>query len=264
METKETVHVSKHDHLDGIYTLTFNRPNAMNALSTQMALDIISSLEELRKKDDLRVLVITGSGEKSFCVGADLKERKGMDQKEWHEQHRIFEQTAEKIRTFDYPIIAALNGYALGGGLELALSADIRMAAEHTEVGFPEAKIGIIPGIGGTQLIPRAISVGIAKEILFRGNRVNAEIAKQLGLVNHIFPSSNLLESTYEIASEIARNAPISLKMIKKAVDTGLQVDINTALSIELQCYYKCADSEDRIEGIESFNEKRLPQWKGY
>jgi enoyl-CoA hydratase len=264
MNKKETILVEKHSEHSGIYTLTFNRPKALNAMTTQMSLEIIEALHELQKVEDIRVLVITGSGDKGFCVGADLKERNGMTKKQWKEQHDIFEDMAECIRNFDFPVIAAINGFALGGGLEMSLSCDFRVAAEHAKMGLPEARIGIIPGLGGTQLLPRSISIGFAKEMLFRGSHINAEQAREIGLVNYVFSSNQLLQETYTIAKEIAANAPLSLKMLKKAVNNGIQTDLHTGLAFELQAYYKCADSDDRHEGIKAFNEKRSPEWKGY
>lgn len=264
MDNMETIHVEKHPEHFGVFTLTFNRPKALNAMTTQMSLEIIDALHKLQKREDIRVLVITGSGDKSFCVGADLKERNGMTKKQWQEQHNIFEEMAECIRNFDFPVIAAINGFALGGGLEMSLSCDFRVAAEHAKMGLPEARIGIIPGIGGTQMLPRTISMGYAKEMLFRGSHINTEQAKEIDLVNYVFESNQLLQETYAIAKEIAENAPLSLKMLKKAVNNGAQTDLHTGLAFELQSYYKCADSEDRIEGIKAFNEKRSPQWKGY
>lgn len=259
----EQITLEEHSVHKGVYTLTFNRPNSLNAFTTQMSQEIIKVLDYLSTKEDIRVLVMTGKGDKSFCVGADLKERNGMTDQQWKAQHEIFEEMAEKIRRFDYPVIAAINGFALGGGLEMALSADIRFASSHATLGLPESKLGIIPGIGGTQLLSRLIPVGLAKEMLFRGNRVTAVQAKGLGLVNEVFESDKLLEETYKMAKEMAANAPLSLKMLKKVVDEGLQVSLDKGLSIELQYYYQCANSEDRLEGVKAFAEKRTPVWKG-
>jgi len=263
MTNWETITLVQDEETKGIYTLTLNRPHAMNALNTQMALDLLDCLDHLKTQKDLRVLIFTAAGEKSFCVGADLKERNGMTNEQWHRQHDIFEQVSDQLRNFPFPIIVAINGYALGGGLEMALSCDLRIVAEHAKLGLPEAKIGIIPGIGGTQLLPRTIPVGIAKEFLFRGNQMTADRAKEVGLANHVVPSTELMDKALEVAREIARNAPLSLKSIKQAVNNGLQTDIHTALTIELDQYYKCANSEDRQEGIRAFNEKRTPNWLG-
>ncbi|WP_034262983.1 enoyl-CoA hydratase-related protein [Bacillus sp. J33] len=263
VQTYETIKLESPDQQEGIVLLTLNRPDSMNALNTKMALELIEVLEELKYDENVRVLIITGAGSKSFCVGADLKERNGMSQKDWKKQHDYFEQVTERFREFPYPVIGAVNGYALGGGMEIALSCDIRTAAPHAGMGLPESKLGLIPGIGGTQLLPRIIPVGLAKEMLFTGKRIGAEEGKQLGIINHIFSAETLMKETIKLAETIASNAPLSLKALKKAVNKGTETDLKTGLVLELEAYYKCANSEDRLEGIYAFNEKRPPQWKG-
>lgn len=263
MSTWETITLDQDEVIKGVFILTLNRPNAMNALNTQMAIDLIDCLDQLKENKEICVLVLTASGEKGFCVGADLKERDGMTNAQWKRQHDFFESAYKLIREFPYPVIAAVNGYALGGGMELALSCDLRIASTHAKMGLPEVSIGIIPGVGGTQLLPRSIPVGLAKEFLFRGNHIPATRAKELGLVNNIAPINELLDKTFEIARDIGKNAPLALKSIKQSINNGLQTDINTALSIELDQYYKCANSDDRMEGITAFNEKRQPVWQG-
>ncbi|MGN7385407.1 enoyl-CoA hydratase/isomerase family protein [Sporosarcina sp. SAFN-015] len=246
-----------------VYVLQLNRPEAMNSLNTLMAVELIECLSILKDKKDLRVLVLTGAGEKSFCAGADLRERKTMDNEQWKKQHDIFEDAYHALRNFPFPVIAAINGYALGGGMEMALSCDLRYMAEHAKMGLPEVTLGIIPGVGGTQLLPRAIPVALAKEFLFKGNHITAKRAAETGLVNDVYSGDELFERTIESAREIAKNAPLSLQSIKKSIDRGLQTDLHTALSIELDQYYKCANSEDRKEGVLAFNEKRKPNWRG-
>ncbi|WKA58082.1 enoyl-CoA hydratase-related protein [Planococcus shenhongbingii] len=248
---------------ENVYILQLNRPDAMNSLNTLMGIELIECLKFLQTKPDLRVLVLTASGEKSFCAGADLKERKGMTNEQWKQQHDIFEDAYGQLRNFPYPVIAAVNGFALGGGMEMLLSCDLRYAADHAKMGLPEVTLGIIPGVGGTQLLPRTIPVGLAKEFLFRGNQITADKALEAGILNGVFTKEELLQGTLEIAKEIAKNAPLSLKSIKKSINTGLETDLNTALVIELDQYYKCANSEDRQEGVLAFNEKRKPQWQG-
>jgi enoyl-CoA hydratase/carnithine racemase len=263
VQTYETIKIENPDQQKGIVILTLNRPDSMNALNTKMALELIQALDDLKYDENVRVLIITGSGTKSFCVGADLKERNGMTQKDWKKQHDYFEQVTEKIREFPYPVIGAVNGYALGGGMEIALSCDFRTAARQAGMGLPEVKLGLIPGIGGTQLLARILPIGLAKEMLFTGKRITAEEGKQLALINHVFPDETLIEETIELAESIAANAPLSLKALKKAVNKGTETDLATGLVLELEAYYKCANSEDRLEGIYAFNEKRPPEWKG-
>ena len=259
----ETIKVDDSYADENVYILKLNRPDAMNALNTKMAVELIDCLEILKRLPKLRVLVLTGSGSKSFCVGGDLKERKGMSQTEWKEQHDIFEDAYEKLRNFPFPVIAAVNGFALGGGLEMVLSCDLNYVAEHAKLGLPEVKIGIIPGAGGTQLLPRALPVALAKEYLFSGRQIPAEKAVATGLSNGICQAEKLMEETMQAAQEIARNAPLSLQSIKQSVDRGLQTDLHSALAIELDQYYKCANSNDRQEGVDAFNEKRKPAWTG-
>lgn len=263
VQTYETIKIENPDQQKGIVILTLNRPDSMNALNTKMALELIEALDDLKYDENVRVLIITGSGTKSFCVGADLKERNGMSQKDWKKQHDYFEQVTEKIREFPYPVIGAVNGYALGGGMEIALSCDFRTAAAQAGMGLPEVKLGLIPGIGGTQLLARILPIGLAKEMLFTGKRITAEEGKQLALINHVFSAETLIEETVKLAESIAMNAPLSLKALKKAVNKGTETDLATGLVLELEAYYKCADSEDRLEGIYAFNEKRPPDWKG-
>ncbi|TWT06745.1 enoyl-CoA hydratase [Planococcus sp. CPCC 101016] len=263
MTNWETLILNEEHSDENVYMIELNRPEAMNSLNTKMGLELIDCLNLLEQQKNLRVLVFTAKGDKSFCAGADLKERKGMSNEQWKQQHDIFEDAYELLRNFKFPVIAAVNGFALGGGMEMLLSCDLRYAAEHAKMGLPEVKLGIIPGVGGTQLLPRAIPVGLAKEMLFRGNQVDAQKALEVGILNGVFSKEDLLPKTVEIAKEIARNAPLSLQAIKKSIQTGLHTDINTALSIELDQYYKCANSEDRLEGVLAFNEKRKPEWQG-
>lgn len=263
MNKWQTLLLREDDVEKGVFLLTLNRPHAMNALNTQMALDLIDCLTTLKDDEHTRVLIVTGAEERSFCVGADLKERNGMTNTEWKKQHDIFEEAYRLLREFPYPVIAAINGYALGGGLEMALSCDLRIATDNAKLGLPEATLGIIPGVGGTQLLSRLIPVGLAKEILFRGNQISAERGKEIGLLNDVVEKEKFVQSTLELAREIGRNAPLSLRALKQAVNNGLQTDIHTGLTIELDQYYKCANSEDRLEGIRAFNEKRKPIWQG-
>lgn len=262
MEAYETIEIEQSKMNDAIYILTLNRPDRLNAINSKMAYELIDAFTMLKRNDSIRTLIITGHGEKSFCSGADLKERKGMSNEAWKEQHDLFEEAANHIQSFPFPTIAAINGYALAGGLELALRCDIRIAAEHAVVGLTEATIGIIPGLGGTQLLPRLLPIGIAKEMLFSGRKVPATELASYGLFNQIVPYEQLMIESINLAMKIAANAPLSLQSLKKSVDQGLHLDIHSAYEVELEHYYVCANSEDRQEGILSFNEKRKPNWK--
>ncbi|WP_433957967.1 enoyl-CoA hydratase/isomerase family protein [Cytobacillus horneckiae] len=263
VKTYETIKLEKSADKKEIAILTLNRPGSMNALNTKMAIELLEALQELKYDDNIRVLILTGEGEKSFCVGADLKERNGMSQQDWKRQHDYFEEVTEKLREFPFPVICAVNGYALGGGMEIALSCDLRTASSNASFGLPEAKLGLIPGIGGTQLISRVMPIAVAKEILFTGKRFSAKEGKEYGLINHVYESESLLNETVELANAISENAPLSLKAIKKVVNKGSDTDLSTGIALELEAYYKCANSEDRLEGIYAFNEKRKPSWHG-
>lgn len=263
MKNWNTIKLLDQHKTENVYILQLNRPDSMNALNTQMGTELIECLQYLETQKDLRALILTGAGEKSFCVGGDLKERKGMSQEDWKLQHDIFEEAYDAIRNFPFPTVAAVNGFALGGGLEMVLSCDLCYVAEHAKMGLPEVKIGIIPGAGGTQLLPRTIPIKIAKEFLFSGKQMTAVESRELGLSNGVFPSDRLLEETLKAAKLIAKNAPLSLKALKQSIDKGIQTDIDNALTIELEEYYKCANSQDREEGILAFNEKREPVWQG-
>ncbi|MFG6147529.1 enoyl-CoA hydratase/isomerase family protein [Halobacillus sp. B23F22_1] len=263
MKPYETINVIEEHKSDSIVVIELNRPEAMNSLNTKMSEELIDCLRTLKNRNDTRVLILTGSGEKSFCAGADLKERKGMSNQQWKEQHDCFEEAYDQLRNFPFPTIAMVNGFALGGGMEMVLSCDLRYISEDAKMGLPEVTLGIIPGVGGTQLLPRTISVNKAKEFLFRGNHISSQQALETGIANDVFNKEDLYAHTLEVAKEIARNAPLSLKALKKSVNLGTETDLTTALSIELDQYYTCANSKDRQEGIKAFNEKRNPLWQG-
>ena len=263
MDKRETIILEKSAEKEGVYILTLNRPGSMNAMNTQMGIELTEVLKALNYKEDCRALLLTAAGNRAFCTGADLKERNGMNQDDWKKQHDIFEEVTKLIREFPQPILCYINGYAVGGGFEIALSCDMRVAAPNAKLGFPEAKLGILPGIGGSQLITRMAPVGIAKELLFSGRQITAQEAEGLGLINEVTGVENGLERALDMIGAIAKNAPLALRQIKKAVNAGMQTDLTTALQIELMAYYTCANSEDRLEGIRAFNEKREPVWSG-
>jgi len=244
--------------------VTLNRPQAMNSLSTRMG-------EELRAffrapaellDADVRAVILTGAGEKAFCAGADLKERQGMSDDTWRRQHVIFEEASEALWRFPIPLIAAVNGVALGGGCEFALACDFILASETARFGQPEVKLGIMPGAGGTQRLPRRVGIARAKELLFTGRLLNAAEALSWGLVNHVVPPGDLMDKALELAGMIAANGPIAVRQAKKAVDRGYELPLAEALDFEIQAYNIAVPSADRQEGINAFNEKRAPQFR--
>lgn len=255
----ETVKLQKEDRV-GI--LSFNRPQAMNAISTQLAKELLAALEELELDDEVFAAVLTAEGDRAFCVGADLKERKDMTKDEMKKQRALFVRAFTAVATFPKPLVAAVNGYALGGGCEFALGCDFIVASENAAFGLPEVGLAIIPGGGGTQLLPRIIGRTKAKELIFTGRRISAAEAYRLGLVNYVVPPAELMNKTMEIMAEIVRNGPIALRQAKRAINLGVELDLNTALALEAECYNACLYSEDRDEGLRAFNEKRKPVYK--
>lgn len=247
---------------DRIAIITLHRPQAANAMSTQL-LDELNDAIQYISNENVFCTIITGSGNKSFCAGADLKERKGMNDSEVIKAVQYIGKTATNIEELEMPVIAALNGAAFGGGLELALACDLRIAASHVKVGLTETSLAIIPGAGGTQRLPRLIGAGQAKRLIYGAVRVNANEALHMGLIEEVVPAEVLLDSAMKMAKVIARNGPIAVKQAKKSINIGLQMDLNSALQFEHLCYKETIATEDRLEGLRAFSEKRKPNYKG-
>ncbi len=243
--------------------LTMNRPRVMNCLNFDLLYAINNEITRLQYRTDIRTLIITGAGEKSFCAGADLKERAGLTPDEVKKFIITIRNLLTSIQNLPIPVICAVNGIALGGGTEVALASDIRIASETASMGLTEAKLAIIPGGGGTQRLPRIIGVAKAKELIFTGRRVNAKEALAIGLVNQVTPCENLLDACMEMADMIGQNGPIAVEMAKYAIDKGIETDLATGLAIESNAYRVTIPTEDRIEGLTAFKEKRKPVYKG-
>jgi enoyl-CoA hydratase/carnithine racemase len=256
----QTIKFELEDH---IAVITFNRPEAMNAISTQLAKDIIAVTEELAGDRQVWVAILTAAGERSFCVGADLKERKDMSKEDMVKQRELFVKAFRAVTEFPKPLIAAVNGYAMGGGFEFALGCDVIYASEKAILALPEVGLGIIPGGGGTINLPRLIGKSKAKELIFTGRRLNAEEAYNWGIVSKVVPPEQLVEAAKELAREMTKNAPIAVWQAKKSVNLGTEVDLATAFALEAECYNFCLKTEDRDEGLRAFNEKRKPVYKG-
>jgi enoyl-CoA hydratase/carnithine racemase len=248
---------------DGIATVTLNRPETMNAISRQLLQELGGLLDEIAADDAARVVLITGAGEKSFCTGADLKERASMSP----EEVKIFLETIGTVFTaieqFAKPVIAAVNGFAFGGGLELAMAADIRLAAASATMGLTETRLAIIPGAGGTQRLPRLVGRGKAKELIFTGRRIAAAEAAAIGLVNHVYPLEGLMEESRKLAALIGEGGPIAVQQAKKAINGGMETDLAGGLQIESEAYWVCVPTRDRLEGLAAFKEKRKPVYQG-
>lgn len=248
---------------DGVALLTLNRPEAANALNIQMLHDINTALENIQYDRSIRVVIVTGDGNKAFCAGADLKERKGMSEEEVRKTVALIGRTVTHFEQLAQPVIAAINGVAFGGGLELALACDIRIASNNVKLGLTETALGIIPGAGGTQRLPRLIGIGKAKELIYTARRLSAEEAYAYQIVEHVVKPEELLDRAKAIAAEMAKNAPLSLIQAKVAINQGIQTDIATALQIESLAYSRLLYTEDRLEGLQAFQEKRTPVYSG-
>lgn len=247
----------------GIGLITLNRPEAANAMSIQLLTDLNECLDEVAKNREIRVVLITGSGDKAFCAGADLKERKNMNEQQVRETVRLIGSTVNRVEALPQPVIAVLNGVAFGGGLELALACDLRIASSEAKMGLTEVSLGIIPGAGGTQRLPRLIGLGKAKELIYTARRIIASEALEINLINEVVEKEDLLKRATELAREIAKNAPLSLIQAKIAINKGIEVDLTTGLKIEELAYNELLYTEDRMEGLVAFQEKRQPQYVG-
>lgn len=243
---------------------TLNRPKAANAFNTQMARELVELFEDLAlDPGEHRCVVITGAGDRAFCAGADLRERKGMTEQQWHRQHLVYERMIRAIVNCPQPVIAAVNGAAYAGGCEIAAATDFIYAADSARFAQTETTLGIIPGAGGTQNLARAMGERRAKEVILSGAPFSAEEAMQWGLVNQLFPQDRLLQETLGIAARIAGNAPIAVRQAKQAIYRGSQMSLSDGLAFEIEAYNRTIDTEDRHEGINAFNEKRKPEFKG-
>jgi len=258
--TMETLILERKEHF---LWIRLNRPEAMNALNTQMAKDLLSVAQDAALDRDIWVIGITSTTDKAFGVGADLKERKDMTAGEISRQRVLFTRTTLALRSLPQPVIAGVKGFALGGGLETALWADIIIAGENAQFGLPEVRVGLIPGNGGTQNLPRLIGKNRAKEMIFTGKRINAREALTLGIVSKVVPVGEVEEAVLQLAKDICASAPVAVRQAKKAIDMGMNTDLQTGMEIEIETYNVNLVTEDRQEGIRAFNEKRPPRWQG-
>ena len=249
----ENVLIAKEGH---VATITINRPKALNALSTAVLTDLNAALDEVAADQDVYALIITGAGEKSFVAGADIAEMKDKSVEEAAEYGKFGNAVFRKIETFRCPVIAAVNGFALGGGCELAMSCDIRVASENAVFGQPEDGLGITPGFGGTQRLARLVGAGIAKEMIYTARNIKADRAAQIGLVNKVVAAEELSATVMKMAQGIAKNAPIAVAYAKKAINNGLQTDIDSGIAIEVEEFSNCFATEDQTYGMTCFLEK--------
>lgn len=246
-----------------ICLLTVDRPDVYNCLNLETLQTLRRLIAEIALDKDIRVVIVTGAGDKAFCSGADLKERRTMSEQQVQLYIRTIRDAFSELEKLPKPVIAAINGLALGGGTELALACDLRVMSETAQMGLTETALGIIPGAGGTQRLPRLVGKGVAKELIFSARRVLPQEALAIGLVNRVVPADQLMESTLSLAQDIAANAPIALAQAKFAIDCGLEVDLASGLQIESNAYQLLIPTKDRLEGLEAFKEKRKPVYRG-
>ncbi|MEU9447604.1 enoyl-CoA hydratase-related protein [Streptomyces sp. NPDC048277] len=256
----EFVLVRRHGH---VVELVLDRPKAMNAVSADMARSIVAACAALDADRDARVVVLTSSHERAFCVGADLKERNSLTDAELHRARPLSRGAYTGVLELPMPTIAAVHGYALGGGFELALSCDVIVADGTAVVGLPEVSVGVIPGGGGTQLLPRRVGAARAAELIFSARRVEAAEAHELGLVDELVATGQDREAALALAARMAANSPVGLRAAKRALRLGHGLDLRAGLEIEDAAWRTVAFSGDRTEGVAAFNEKRKPEWPG-
>ncbi|VEN72881.1 putative enoyl-CoA hydratase/isomerase YngF [Candidatus Desulfarcum epimagneticum] len=248
---------------NGVAVVSLNRPKVMNSFSFELLHALRDEVEALGADREVRVIIITGAGNKAFCAGADLKERATLTPEQVREFILCIRNLFTYIELLGKPVIAAVNGIALGGGTELALAGDIRIASKNASMGLTETRLAIIPGAGGTQRLPRLVGRGKAKELIFTGRRVGAGEALEIGLVNRICEPESLLDEAREMAAMICETGPIAIEQAKYAINYGLETDITTGLAIESNAYWTVIPTEDRLEGLAAFREKRKPVYKG-
>ncbi len=243
--------------------LTINRPKALNALNIETLKNIQMGIQEVKDHHETKVLILTGAGEKAFVAGADILEMKDMTSIEALNFSKLGHFTLKMIQDLDRPVIAAVNGFALGGGTEIALACDFIYASENARFGLPEVTLGIFPGFGGTQRLPRLIGKGKAKELILTGKMITAQEAYQMGIVNKVVPHTSLMEETKKVANQIAANGAIGVRLAKMVVDAGFNMDLEEACSLESYAFSLGFTTEDQKEGMTAFIEKRKPNFKG-
>ncbi|BDR68167.1 short-chain-enoyl-CoA hydratase [Clostridium tetani] len=239
-----------------IAVLTINRPDALNALNSELLKELDYAIDYLAEDDEVLAVVLTGAG-KAFVAGADIGEMKDLTVSEGRKFGVLGNRVFRKLETLEKPVIAAVNGFALGGGCEISMACDIRIASEKAKFGQPEVGLGITPGFGGTQRLPRLVGPAVAKELIYTADIIGAEEALRIGLVNKIVEKDELLDKAKEMANKIANNAPIAIKLCKSAINRGVQCDIDTGIAFEAEVFGECFSTEDQKEGMTAFLEKR-------
>jgi len=248
---------------DGIATITFNRPKALNAMNAETMTELLHAATACKNDPNVKVLILTGAGQKAFVAGADISEMQNKNPVDALSFMELGHETLRLIETMAKPSIAAINGFALGGGTEISLACDVRFAAENAAFGQPEILIGIIPGWGGTQRLPRIIGMGRAKELILSGGQISAERAFEIGLVNRVMPLDQLMPEAQKFARKLAALPGFALKMAKHSINFGYDLSLDNATRLEAQCVSQCFSTADQKEGMKAFLEKRKPAYIG-
>jgi len=251
------------DIVGGIGVLSINRPKTLNALNIETLHELQRAFQDLSDKEEARVIVLTGAGDRAFVVGADISEMKDMTPTEAIGFAQLGHTTLQMIEESEKVVIAAVNGFALGGGTEIALACDFIFASEKAKLGFPEVTLGVFPGFGGTQRLARLIGKARAKELIFTGTVISAQEAMELGIVNRIFPAQSLMEETRKVAEKIAANGPVAVKLAKKAINTGYEGGLKEGCALEAFSFGACFTTMDQKEGMTAFIEKRKARFQG-
>lgn len=242
--------------------IKIDRPKALNALNTETLKELQNAFSDIELDENIMVVIITGNGEKAFVAGADISEMQDMNSIEASRFSRLGSDIFRRIELFSKPVIAVVNGFALGGGCELAMSCDIRLASERAKFGQPEVTLGIIPGFSGTQRLPRLIGTAKAKELIFTGRIIDAEEAKNLGLVSYVYSNNEVLDKAVELANRVASNAQAAVGLAKTAINRGIETDIETGIANEISAFGMCFSTKDQTEGMTAFLEKRKPSFE--
>ena len=252
-----------YEKAEGIATITLNRPEALNAFSKELVAEVLQAVEEARADENVRVVILTGAGEKAFSAGADIKAMIGMTALKARELSLMGEKLCLAFENLEKPVVAAINGYALGGGMEVSMSCDIRIASESAKMGQTEVNIGLIPGWGGTQRLTRLVGLAKAKELVFSGKIIDAKTAEQLGIVNMVAPADKFRENVRQFALDLAAKAPVALKVAKALINKGADMSLDSALELEREGFGVVASTEDLQEGVKAFTEKRKATFRG-
>ena len=248
---------------EGIVTWTLNRPESLNAFNRPLLEALLAAAEQAGRDRSIRCAILTGAGEKAFSAGADLKERRSMSLDDTRDFVRLISRAFDAVARLPFPTLAAVNGVAFGGGLELALACDLRIVADTAKLGLTEVSVGIMPGAGGTQRLPRIVGAARAKELIFAGRRIDAAQALDIGLANRVVPAARLQDAARELAREIAANAPLAVRQAKHAIEVGLDSALAAGLEVEQKAYEPLLGTRDRLEGLQAFAEKRPPRYTG-